>query len=65
MARNPHPRSIEELERDDQTYGPSSPQDERRMLVELSRHYLDIAWERIWTSRVQLARIRAKVQAPK
>jgi hypothetical protein len=63
MPRNPDPDTIEELEHDDQVYGPMRPQEEHRTLVELSKRYLLDATDRIQDSRALLARIHAKFPA--
>jgi hypothetical protein len=57
VPRNPYPESIEELEHDDEVYGPLPPQEEHRTLVELSKRYLLLAAEHIADSRALLAKI--------
>jgi hypothetical protein len=57
MPRNPHPKSIEEFERDEELYGPTSAQERRRILLELNHDHLDSAWEHIERSQKLLQRI--------
>jgi hypothetical protein len=60
MPRDPNPRSIEQLERDDEVDGPAGRRQEHRLLVQLSRRSLLSAADHIADSRALLARIGAK-----
>jgi hypothetical protein len=61
MPRNPDPDTIEEVEHDDQVYGPLPPHEEHRMLVQLTKKSLLSATDHIEDSRALLTRMDAKV----
>ena len=60
MPRNPHPCSIEELERDDQLYGPAGQEEELRIEVELAHRHLISARKHIERSRAVLQQTASK-----
>ena len=60
MPRNPHPRSVEELERDVAVYGSASPDEEHRMLAGLGKDALLSAMDHIADSQALLEAIDAK-----
>jgi hypothetical protein len=63
MSRNPHPRTIEELEHDAAVSGLSERREEHRILVELNWQHLQQAAHCIASSRALLAEVRAKFLA--
>ena len=59
MQRNPHPRTIEEFEKDDEMFGPASWSEELRMETELAWAHLSSAAAHIQDTHALLQRVRA------